>query len=122
MELRIDEEKGIARIVLAGPVGEKEILEAFDAAVEHPKYKPGMPRLWDFRRADLSSLDTAAVAALAEYPMRFPKGICDVRVAFVVAGQLEYGLTRMFQAMSEDERTDIGIFYSTEEAESWLLR
>ena len=120
MKLRIDEEKGIAYINFSGPTNAKALAAAFDAAVSDPSYKPGMARLWDFRDADLSSLDSAVIAALAEYPTRFPEGICDVKVAFVVGRKLEYGLTRMFQAFSHDAQTTISVFYSIEEAEAWL--
>lgn len=120
MDLRIDDEKGIAYIKFSGAIDKEAILAAFDAAVSDPSYKPGMARLWDFRDADLSSLDAAVIAEMAEYPTRFPEGICDVKVAFVVGRQLEYGLTRMFQAFSHDAQTTTSTFYSIEEAEAWL--
>jgi len=56
MDLNFDEEKGIAYIKLSGSLNRKTILGAFDTAVFDKKYKNGMGRLWDFRDADLSSM------------------------------------------------------------------
>jgi hypothetical protein len=94
-------------------------LGAFDAAVSDDEYKPGMGRIWDFRDADLSALDGSVVAEMTRYPSKFPPGISDVKVAFVASRDLEYGLSRMFEAYSEAPST-ISVFYSLAEAEAWI--
>ena len=86
MDLRIDEEKNIAYIKLSGLLSKKVILSAFDLTVYDKRYKKGMGRLWDFRDADLSSLDSATVIEMAQYSTKFPSGINDVKVAFVTTG------------------------------------
>jgi hypothetical protein len=67
MELKIDETKNIAHIKLTGSLDSKEILDAFDTVVADKKYKKGMGRLWDFQKADLSSLTTDTVKQMAQY-------------------------------------------------------
>ena len=121
MELRLDEEKNIAYIRLSGLLSEKAILNAFDVAVSSKKYKKGMGRLWDFRDANLSSLDYSTIESMSRYPMKFPAGICDVKVAFVTSRPLEYGLARMFEAFSWEGKTKISVFYKIDEAEIWLM-
>lgn len=98
----------------------KTILDAFDAAVADERYKPGMARLWDFREADLSKMDSQTIAVMATYSTKLPPGINDVKVAFVVKRKLEFGLSRMFEAYSSDADTDIAVFYSLDEAEEWM--
>ena len=120
MELRTDEERNIAYIKIAGSLNREIILEAFDAVVSDSRYKKGMSRLWDFRDADLSSLDSSTIAAMAQYPMKFPPGISNVKVAFVASRGLEFGLSRMFQALSGDRSSAISVFYTMEDAETWL--
>lgn len=120
MELTVDETKGIAYIRLSGLLSEEVILSAFDAAVADERYRSGMGRLWDFREADLSALDTLTIVAMAKHSTRFSAGINDVKVSFVVGRDLEYGLTRMFQAFSGDAETDVAVFLSMEEAEAWM--
>ncbi len=65
MEIHIDEAKHVAYVKLAGLLSKNVILQAFDAAVLHEQYKPGMGRLWDFTAADLSLLDSGTIAEIA---------------------------------------------------------
>jgi len=120
MELRADQAKNIAYIKLTGPLTKEIILDAFDAAVSDRKYRNGMGRLWDFRDVDLSALDSSIIAEMAQYSAKFPPGINDVKVAFVANRELEYGLSRMFEAYSMDVKTTVSVFYTLEDAEAWL--
>jgi hypothetical protein len=120
MALRTDHEKNIAYIKLTGPLTREIILDAFDAAVSDRKYRDGMSRLWDFRNADLSALASSTIAEMAQHSATFPPGINDVKVAFVVTRELEYGLSRMFEAYSTDVKTTVSVFYTLADAEAWL--
>lgn len=100
-------------------LSKKTILNAFDVAVSDKRYKNGMGRLWDFRDADLSSLDSDTVIEMAQYSLRFPPGINDVKVAFVTSRDFEYGLARMFE-MSSLSKTPISVFRAMNEAEKWM--
>ena len=120
MELRIDAARNIARIRITGPLDKQDLLRAFDTVVADKRYRKGMSRLWDYRGADLSALDSDAIADLTRQPMKYSAGVDDVKVAFVVGRKLEYGLSRMFEAFSADGRTSIDVFYDMEEAEAWL--
>lgn len=120
-ELSFDASKKIARIKIKGRTGSGEILETFDLAVASEEYAPGMGRLWDFTEVDLRDLDSATIREMARYSARFPPGIGDVRVAFVVKESMVFGLTRMFQAYSDAHaRTSVQIFETVESAEAWM--
>jgi hypothetical protein len=119
MELKIDKTKNIAHIKLTGPLNSKEILKAFDGVVTDKNYKKGMGRLWDFRKADLSSLTTDTVKQMAQYSLNFPPGINDVKVAFVTSRPLEYGLSRMFE-MASRAKTPISVFDNIDDAKKWM--
>ena len=120
MDLRIDDEKNIAYIKLSGLLSKEVILRAFDSTVSDRKYNKMMGRLWDFRDADLSSLDSKVVTEMAQYSLKFPPGINDVKVAFVTSGDLEYGLSRMFE-ISSHAKTPIHVFRTMDEAEKWMM-
>jgi hypothetical protein len=120
VDLQFDEARNIAHIKLAGELSERVILDAFDAAVSHTEYRNGMGRLWDFRDADLSSLDAATVIRMTKYSAEFRPGIRDVKVAFVATAPLEYGLARMFEAHSENADAQVRVFITIEEAVTWL--
>lgn len=46
--------------------------------------------------------------------------IQGTRAAFVVTGQLHFGLSRMYQTMMSDIDHGVGLFFSKEEATKWL--
>ena len=120
MNLCIDKEKNIAYIKLSGQLSQKAILSAFDLAVADNRYREGMGRLWDFRDADLSSLKSETVFEMAQYSLNFPSGINDVKVAFLVSRDFEYGLSRMFE-LSSNSKTPINVFRTMDEAEKWMM-
>ena len=120
MELRFDNEKNIAYIKLSGQLSKEVILNAFDLAVSDKRYQEGMGRLWDFSNADLSALDSETVIAMAQYSLKFPPGINDVKVAFVTTTELEYGLSRMFE-ISSKANTPISVFRAMDQAEKWMM-
>ena len=121
MDIRIDEVKNIAYIKFTGKASSKDILEAFDKAVFSERYQKGMGRLWDFTEIDLALLDSEVIPEMARYSLKFPGGIRDVKVAFVVRTSLEYGLTRMFQTYSEMyAKSQVRIFDSIDKAEMWM--
>jgi len=122
MEIRVDEVKQIAYIKLVGKVKSKDILSAFDNAVSSESYQPGMARLWDFTEIDLTSLEFNLIPDMARYSTKFPTGIRDVKVAFVVSKSLEYGLTRMFQTYSDMyANSQVSVFNNFEAAEQWIM-
>lgn len=98
----------------------KVIFSAFDLTSSDKRYKKGMGRLWDFRDADLSSLDTETITEMAQYSLKFPPGINDVTVAFVTDRVLEYGLSRMFE-ISSKAMSPIRVFHSMDEAKKWMV-
>jgi hypothetical protein len=57
---------------------------------------------------------------MAQYSLRFPPGINDVKVAFVTDKDLEYGLSRMFE-MTSKASTPIRVFRVMDEAEKWMM-
>ena len=79
-----------------------------------------MGRLWDFRDANLSSLQSETVFEMAQYSTKFSPGINDVKVAFVTSRDFEYGLSRMFE-MSSNSKTPISVFRAIDEAEKWMM-
>ena len=119
MELQFDEIRNVASIKLEGQLDKETILGALEACVADDRYRPGMARLWDFFDADLSTLNSDTVREMAQYSLKFPPGVGDVKVAFVTDRKLEFGLARMFE-MSSRAATPIRVFQKMDEAVDWM--
>ena len=121
MDLRIDAEKDIAYIKLSGKVDKIRLLDAFELTVSDQRYKKGMGRIWDVRDANPSNLPPNTLMEIAQYPISFPPGINDVKVAIVTDKDFEFELAQMVQ-MSSFRTKEVAVFRSMDDAEKWVTK
>ena len=78
--------------------------------------------LWDLTQANLSAISFEEVEAHAKSFNRLADSRQGGRSAFVFGSDLEYGLGRMYQALSEIENVPIAFqtFRNIDEARQWL--
>ncbi len=84
--------------------------------------KPTQNVLWDFRKASLARISTKEIEAVLYYVQRHVEKRKGGKTAVLVSKNLEYGISRMVQALTEikDIPLKIEIFRSIEEAMQWL--
>ena len=84
--------------------------------------KPTQNVLWDFRKASLARISTKEIEAVLYYVQRHVEKRKGGKTAVLVSKNLEYGISRMVQALTEikDIPLKIEIFRSIEEAIQWL--
>ena len=112
-----DSVDGIVVGAASGPLTLENIREAA-AAVWSRATEPSMRMLWDLRNAqfEFSSSEIRELAAFAKKRSPFS----DLRMAFVVAGDLDFGLLRMFEAYRETGSARTAVFRDKEAALGWL--
>jgi hypothetical protein len=79
---------------------------------------PAVRMLWDLRDARFD-LAQAEVSDLAEYIKGLISGSA-IRTCFVVSGDLEFGLVRMFETLREAKGVRTSVFRDKERAIEWL--
>jgi len=115
-----DPDTGIWIFRLSGVVEPKQVLEAYQEMRASPAFRPDSPRLWDARETE----GGPAVAALDLVRMARSKGSeAPHRVAVLVQRDVDFGLSRIFQAHSEDARQQatVRVFRDRAAALAWLL-
>jgi hypothetical protein len=117
---RIDTEKGIIRITVKGQPGPDEHAEITQRWLKDPDYMPGMPILIDNRQREEPST-RARVEKLAIETQSSHRVAKGTRVAIVVASDVEYGMSRMYALLSENNPFETHAFYDIAEAEAWLV-
>ena len=107
-------------IVIGKGTGSFSVEEVQRAAVEFwqrcsgPRYQV----LWDLREVRFD-LETGEVRKLAEFvSSRAPSG--EIRTAYVVSGDLEFGFIRMFEVFRESEAVETHVFRDMQSAIDWL--
>lgn len=119
--IKIDLEKNIAFIEVAGTPIHIEIQEIIEELLRHPDHVEGMDELWDFRKASLVSFDKEKLQSLGSFVREnLPK--LAKRVAYVIAGEKDYGIGRMWLGYAEiaGANQERELFKTVEDAEKWL--
>ncbi len=104
---------------MRGPLDFESARRAIDQVLEQC---PDLPRLWDFRDADLGPLRPVELRAISEYARTHESAGIEVRVAALAPSDLEFGVSRMYEAIAEGtDRERHGAFRDESEALAWLL-
>jgi hypothetical protein len=119
MAVRFDFEsvEGVAVGIAHGPLTLDEIKESAATMwrlIEGPRIR----LLWDLREASFD-LGTAEVRDLAEVVKQLAPAT-EFRSAFVVSGDLEFGLVRMFEVYRQTKGTLTRVFRDKQQALDWL--
>lgn len=108
--------------VVSGPVDPAALMDAYDAALKLPESETGMNAIWDMRQADLTPLgayEDLDNLAGHYWEMAHIRGR-DLRVAIVVSREVDYGLARMFQTVSNKLPKEHMVFRDMDQARSWI--
>jgi len=120
-EFAVTYRQGVAVVRIGGTLTPEKILLANEALVQHPEFRSGDDAIWDLRDVDATRL---RVDDLREITRRLAdrdelRGFH--RSAMVTARDVEFGITRMYEALSGGRPHKVAVFRSMERARSWLL-
>jgi hypothetical protein len=94
-------------------------MAALATAASSSEYQAATRRLWDIRDADVGALNLGALTGAREYLVA-AKGR-PARVAVVATTDLQFGVGRQFEVLSEGSLpVSVQVFHTVEEAEAWL--
>ena len=99
------------------------VLRLVEEAIKHPQWHDKLPGLIDFRGFSATGLSSDNVYELAELCRNLGKMLGYGNCALVMSKELDFGLARMWQMMTEAHvEMEIDVFKSIDEAREWLLR
>lgn len=113
--ITINEDVAIVKIV--GQLNVQELLDANKKISKDGRFIYNC-RLWDLRECfvNFSSAELQTIANFGDQA-----DYRDAKVVLLVATDLSYGLSRMFQAFRKSEHTAVAVFRDENEAMRWLL-
>ncbi|MCM8526567.1 MAG: hypothetical protein NE327_08635 [Lentisphaeraceae bacterium] len=95
--------------------------EMVSKAMEHPSWHSSIPALVDFRGFSAKGLSSDDVYELSELCKSLRGVLGDGGCALVMSKELDFGLARMWQMMTESHvDMEIEIFKDIDEAKEWL--
>ena len=97
----------------------ESFIDFLSVLVAHPDFRSNMNRLYDFRSATIE-LTTTGLRSIKSEIQDLDEAHGDRRVAFLVHRDLAYGMMRMFTAIAENLRAEMGVFRDEAEAKAWI--
>jgi hypothetical protein len=128
LELRYDGEKRILCVTVDGNVRVDEFDVVMKQIVSSNDYPPNVPTLWDVRSVHVK-LDAESVRAqggekqfllaMIEMRKRYPER-GDAKLAILVPNDFTFGMSRMYEILSDRLPQSIMVFRDHAKAEQWL--
>jgi hypothetical protein len=111
------------RVVLfrcSGEVVLSEIRRAFDQMMSDPGFEPGAHALWDLRAATIGVRAQEIPDILSMVSERQEKRGTGYRVAILVGGSPDFGLSTLFEMSASKMPFSVRVFRSYNQATQWL--
>lgn len=106
--------------IVKGELNKNLLIEKLKDIYENPDYKPDMNVLWDIREAIISSFFSADVQAVRDFVSKHWGTGGKSRAALVVSKDVDFGLARMYQILSESKTlSPVQVFRDFDEALNW---
>lgn len=110
------------RVVYQTAVGRgyhRDFEELIDRLAEDEDFKPGMRLLCDYSKFEFN-IPADEVEEISQQMKKLSPAFTDCQLALVSAGDLEYGLMRMFSLLSSEAQFEARVFRKIENAREWL--
>jgi hypothetical protein len=119
VKTEVDQEKQLTIKTVTGSPSFEESMLAFRQFYEGELTQKV---LWDFRTASLSEISSNHIEKILNYIQQHAEKRAGGKTAILVLKELEYGLSRMIQTLSECKAIplEVEIFRSIEAALQWL--
>ena len=121
VQIEIDDERGIVRVVPTKPITLNDACAAIDAIIAAPGFSAGLPSIWDMRYTELMHINADDIKRISEYANNVKEQRGNARIAFIVSSNLAYGLGRMFEMFNATSHIRARVFRNYEEGEAWAL-
>jgi len=114
----IDANRRLIVVRAYGVLTEADVTRVREQIRVDPGFNREFDQLFDARDVEDIALSKEGMARLADTSILAP----EVRRAFVAKTTLQYGMARMFTAVSEQRQHITQVFRELEQAEAWLAR
>jgi hypothetical protein len=121
IEVRIDETLRLVRLKASGELTLRDLVEAIEPMLQASGFEPDMPQLLDLGSVERSGITADQMRSLVEVFAKEVPRVGSGRVAVFAPRPVIFGLSRMYEALSEELPMRLRVFRDRDEAEAWLL-
>jgi len=121
LKYQILPERNLIVFTVDGSVTIEDFFETWDKVLADEEFIRGMDSLWDVRNGSFSAVTGEHLYSVGDTILRdIDRRGDNYKVAFVVQGQLDYGVARIFQAISQRLPCETEIFHDYDEAMGYV--
>lgn len=118
--VQIEPDNKLITFACSGLVVFDDIRSAFESIFEDPRFTPGINALWDLRNASIGVRMQEIPGLLEMISSRQGDRGKDYRVAILVAGSPDFGLSTLFEMSAHAMPFAVRVFRSHSQATRWL--
>lgn len=123
VDIHIDSEAagaGLITYTVTGELDLEELRAALEGVYSDPKFRPGMHALWQIKEGTIGVTAKELPELIELLEERGQKRGTGYRVAIVVRGNLDFGLSTIFQMHAYSLPFEVKVFQSLTEATRWI--
>jgi len=120
VDIQIEPEHKLVTFACSGTVVFDDVRTAFEGMFDDPRFTPGINALWDLRQASIGVRMQEIPYLLDMISSRQRDRGKDYRVAILVSGSPDFGMSTLFEMSAHAMPFAVRVFRSRTEATRWL--
>lgn len=120
VEIEYNNDKKALYVTLSGQVSIEEFSKTIIDVAESTSFSPDIRTLVDIRELDFSGINSDFLKELITLEKQNSKRL-NTKVAYIADTDMNYGMSRMYQVLSEELPKASMIFRDYSEGEKWML-
>ena len=120
VDIHVNPETALATFQCSGTLVLEEVERAFNEMFDHPSFRPGINALWDIRHATIGLYAQQIPDILRMIRARQADRGTGYRVAILVSGSPDFGLSTLFEMSAHSMPFEVRVFRSHTQASQWL--
>ena len=119
IQYTVDKKDRVVYLTAEGRGTHRDFEVLIDQLAEDTEFEPGMRMLGDYSKLEFN-IPADEVDDLAQQMTKLGPAFTGCRLALISAGDLEYGLMRMFTLLSSEAEFETRVFRQIANAREWL--
>jgi len=118
-----DQKLKAVEICTEGPADLSGFNSIFQSIVNLPDWQPGKSIIFDFTDLDFSGFKSVDMRLVSDQVVRYKASFGMAKWAFILSGDLQFGLMRMWEIITEDRvPMIINLFKNRADARAWIMK
>lgn len=117
----IERDVGLIRTTASGRLGGTDLIEYYRRLRAHPDFRSNLNEIFDATQVEAVDVTADDVRRLSSITEEFTKHGVPVKVAIIAPGDVEFGLSRMYEMLQIQSINVLKVFRERAAAEAWIL-